>query len=169
MSVIATKIYENRIEIASDSLVTIYNEFQDKRVKLFKLSNGIIMGGSGYMKDLFLFQLYLSKLNEREFLNPKEEDVLEIYGEFIEFAKSKSDNSYEDKSEYLLVLGKKVFHIIGYYIKQVTDFDAIGSGMFYAMATLHLGYSVEKACQVACDFNPYCGEPIVKYVIDLKE
>ena len=61
---------------------------------------------------------------------------------------------------YILVVGGKVFNIEGFYVKEVTDYSAIGAGMDFALASLYLGNSVKESIKAACHLSVYCEEPI---------
>ena len=48
----------------------------------------------------------------------------------------------------------------GFFIKEVTDYTAIGAGMDYSLAALYLGNSVKESIKAACHLSIYCEEPI---------
>ena len=52
-------------------------------------------------------------------------------------------------------------------IRLEDPFAAWGSGRDYALAAMHLGYSAQIACEVACEYALNCGLGVD--VIDLKE
>ena len=48
----------------------------------------------------------------------------------------------------------------GFYVKEITDYMAIGAGMDFALAALYLGSSVKDAIKTACHLSILCEEPI---------
>jgi ATP-dependent protease HslVU (ClpYQ) peptidase subunit len=64
------------------------------------------------------------------------------------------------ENQYVIVLDKKAFMMEGFFIKEVTDYTAIGAGMDYALSALYLGNSVKESIKAACHLSIYCEEPI---------
>ena len=48
----------------------------------------------------------------------------------------------------------------GFFIKEVTDYTAIGAGMDYSLSALYLGNTVKESIKAACHLSIYCEEPI---------
>jgi ATP-dependent protease HslVU (ClpYQ) peptidase subunit len=63
-------------------------------------------------------------------------------------------------NQYVIILEGKAFVMEGFFIKEVTDYTAIGAGMDFALSALYLGNSVEESIKAACHLSVYCEEPI---------
>ena len=70
--------------------------------------------------------------------------------------------TYESKlsNEYILVIEKKAFLVEGFFVKEITDYTAIGAGMDFSLSALYLGNSVKESIKAACHLSVYCEEPI---------
>jgi hypothetical protein len=69
-------------------------------------------------------------------------------------------------NHYILVFEGKVFLMEGFYVKEVTDYTAIGAGMDFALAALYLGNSVKESIKAACHLSVLCEEPINIFEIE---
>ena len=64
------------------------------------------------------------------------------------------------ENQYIIVLEGKAFMMEGFFIKEVTDYTAIGAGMDFALSALFLGNSVQDAIKASCHLSLYCEEPV---------
>ena len=115
-----------------------------------ELSNQILSEITVYMK----YARYIPELNRRE-----------TWEELVTRNKEMHIKKYpklkdEIETTYKFVYDKKVFNIEGFYVKQVTDYAAIGAGMDFALAALYLGKTVKDSIKAACHLSVYCEEPI---------
>lgn len=160
MSVVVCKVYKDRIEMASDSIVvrgwTKMNNAQNKVVKLMKY-NDMIIGGCGLAEELSLFFNYM-KTHTIE--NIDEKSVLDFV---IEFKRWKGDltgnNSFENP--YIIAYQGKVFGIHNMLVFPIEDYYAIGAGEDYASGALFMGASPREAVKAACELCAMVCEPIV--------
>lgn len=164
MSVVAVKVYDNKIKIASDSIVVRghskrTNESFDKLVKV----NKMIIGACGDCADITLMQQYAYTHR------PSGATEKDIYTFMFEFAKWKEDSPYSKDydTEYIIIYEGKAFGIEGLYIKEITNYFAIGAGCDFATAVLHLGHSPKKAVKVACEMSCLVSEPIIEYEVKI--
>ena len=160
MSVIAVKVDERSIHIASDSQVSYGStkRITGETPKIQK-TNGMIIGASGNCEETSLFLHFCSTHKPDGASEKALSDML------VEFSRWKKDRTGEHKIEnnYIIVLDSKVFTVNGFYIKGVEDFDAIGSGRDFALAAMSLGFSPYCGVDTACKFNAWCGGEIIHY------
>ena len=158
MSVIAARVYNDRIVIASDSIVVKESLKRTNFKKLQKINN-IIVGGCGVAEELALFFEFV-----RHTPSP-EPNIAGLQSYMLQFANMKEYYTKETKSEctYLLIVEGKLFEIEGMFVQEVVDYTAIGEGEDYALAALYLGHTVEEAVKVACDLCCFVSEPIIQF------
>jgi len=156
MSVVAVKVEKNKITIGADSiLVTGHTQEKDKLAKLFQNEWGVV-GDVGEAQEGALFQIFSKTRKPRE---SSVEAVTEFLFDFFSWKKDKTEST-ELVNSYIIVFGGKAFLVEGFYVKEVTDYTAIGAGMDFALASLYLGSSVKDAIKTSCHLSIYCEEPI---------
>jgi ATP-dependent protease HslVU (ClpYQ) peptidase subunit len=156
MSVVAVKVTKNKITIGADSiLVSGWTQEKDKLAKLNK-TNGIIIGDVGDAEEGALFLLFCKTRKPRE---SSVDALVEFMSEFQDWMNNKTGES-KLSNQYIVIIGKKAFMIEGFFIKEVTDYTAIGAGMDFALSALYLGNSVKESIKAACHLSVYCEEPI---------
>jgi len=157
MSVVAIKVTDKKITIGADSILVSHGTTQekDKFAKLNKV-NDIIIGDVGDAQEGGLFLMFCKTRKPRE---ASVEALIEFMSEFQEWMKNKTDES-KLRNEYVLVLEKKAFLVEGFFVKEITDYTAIGAGMDFSLAALYLGNSVKESVKAACHLSVYCEEPI---------
>jgi ATP-dependent protease HslVU (ClpYQ) peptidase subunit len=156
MSVVAVKVTKDKITIGADSiLVSGWTQEKDKLAKLNEI-NGMIIGDVGDAQEGALFLIYCKTRKPRE---ASVEALVEFMSEFQDWMSSKIDET-KLENQYIIVLEKKAFMMEGFFIKEVTDYTAIGAGMDYALSALYLGNSVKESIKASCHLSIYCEEPI---------
>ena len=160
MSVIAAKVYDDRIELASDSIL-IKDDLKKTNFKKIFNTYGICAGVCGNAEELSLFFTFIQ---EHKIDNSS---VCGVLNYMKQFAKWKFEYTNDDviNNAYLIVHKGKLFEVDGMFVQEIKDYTAIGEGESYALAALHLGHPVEDAVQVACDLCCYAAEPVVKYKV----
>lgn len=160
MSVVAVKIYDDKIQIAADSIVcsgcTNINHAK-KFSKLVEI-NDMIIGTVGTANEGSLMWLYM---NTHKPNGSTEKDILEFVAEFSSWKTKYNDNNQINNS-YILIYQNKVFSISGLFVTEIESYLAIGAGEDYALAALYLGHSPKEAVKVACDLCCYVAEPIIE-------
>jgi hypothetical protein len=164
MSVVCCKVYEDKIEIASDSiLVRWWTQTKDKnhkRAKLFEV-NDLVIGGVGIAEENGLMEIYCATHRPRA---TNETDMLQFLSEFAEWKKKRTDK-FPIENNYLIAFDGKVFYINGFFVTEVLTFDAIGAGMDFALASLRRGDDVREAVETACELSVFCEKPVKMFVI----
>jgi ATP-dependent protease HslVU (ClpYQ) peptidase subunit len=156
MSVVAVKVKKNKIIIGADSiLVSGWTQEKDKLAKLNKV-NGMVIGDVGDAQEGGLFLLYCKTRKPRE---ASVDALIEFMSEFQDWLNNKIGES-KLENQYVIVFGEKAFVMEGFFIKEVTDYTAIGAGMDFALSALYLGNSVQDSIKAACHLSVYCEEPV---------
>lgn len=162
MSVVAVKVTKNKITIGADSILVYGNtQEKDKFAKLNEV-NGMIIGDVGDAQEGALFLIFCKTRKPRE---ASVEALVEFMSDFQDWLGKKIDNTTLE-NQYIIVLEKKAFMLEGFFIKEITDYTAIGAGMDYALAALYLGNSVKESIKAACHLSIYCEEPINLFSVD---
>ena len=162
MSIVACRVYEDRITIASDSIV-VYEDTQrksdmgnDEFCKLTRI-NGMIIGSVGTCEEGMLFQLYCSTRKPK---SPTVDDVMAFVVEFAQWKKKMTELSYSLDNKHILIFNKTAFYIERFFVDCIRDYRAIGAGKDFALSALYLGHTVREAVEAACELSIYCERPI---------
>lgn len=156
MSVVAVKVKKDKIIIGADSiLVSGWTQEKDKLAKLNKVNN-MVIGDCGDAQEGGLFLVYCKTRKPRE---ASVEALVEFMSEFQDWMNDKIGET-KLSNQYIIVLEGKAFMMEGFFIKEVTDYTAIGAGMDFALSALYLGNSVKESIKAACHLSVYCEEPI---------
>ena len=171
MSIVCCKVTEGFIHIASDS-ISVRGYTQTKSInshsKLDRIGR-MIIGSCGFTEESTLFQSYCSthSINDNYKRKINQIEMLNYITEFAKWKKQRTDK-FDIKNVYILIYGNQIFHIEGFLVEEILDYEAIGAGMDYALASLYLGKDVDKAVETACELSIYCSLPIVEYIINKK-
>lgn len=164
MSVVAVKVYKEKIVIGADSQSTSYWHNKNYTNKIYKIAKDFIIGGVGYTSHNQRMRLFCETNKPA---SARERDILEFFVNFHEHM-LKADKDYKPYNEWLLVFGGVAFEVTAdLLIRKIKDYEAIGSGMEYARAAMHLGHPIAAALKVACDLTVFCGEPLEIYEVRL--
>lgn len=164
MSVVAARIYEDRIEVAADTICvrgsSKMNSAEKKHTKLFRFQD-LVVGGVGMSEEISLFQRFMKNHTIKD-LN--EDGVLDF---LIEFKKWKKDlvGDADIENRYIIASKGKCFSTNKLFVFRVNDYYAIGAGDDFARGAMYMGATPEEAVKVACDLCVYVSEPIVKETI----
>lgn len=159
MSVVAAKVYNDKIVMAADSiLVKGYSKRNSNFAKIAEI-NGMILGGTGMAQETSLMWHYMQTHKPA---SHSEKDVLAFVIEFAQWKNSMIGNS-NIENIYLLAYQGHLFEIEYMFVHEVSDYIAIGAGEDYANAALYLGHEPREAVKVACELSCYVCEPIVEY------
>jgi ATP-dependent protease HslVU (ClpYQ) peptidase subunit len=156
MSVVAVKVTEDEIVIGADSIIALgWTQEKDRMAKLEEV-NGMVIGSAGMAQEGALFRVFCRTRKPRA---ATDEDIVNFLSDFQDWLNDKTGESQIENS-YIFVFDGKAFNIEGFYVKEVTDYTAIGAGMDFALAALYLGKSVKDSIKAACHLSVYCEEPI---------
>ncbi|MCL4295665.1 MAG: hypothetical protein KJ077_08055 [Anaerolineae bacterium] len=160
MSVVACRIREDGYEIAADSItVRGYTQTKGENTSLSKLfeTKDMVVGTVGTAEEGSLFRLFCAT---RKPAAASEYAMLEFFSEFSEWKEKKTSNSSIENS-YIIGFGDKCFAVEQWLVEEILTFQAIGAGMDFALAALHLGHSVRVAVETAIELSVYCESPVI--------
>lgn len=166
MSVVCCKVTPTCIRVASDSItVRGYTQSKGKNKEHSKLTsvNNIIIGSCGTVEESNMFQIFCQN---KQPLEPSNREILNFLFEFSEWKKKRTENSIIQNS-YIIVYKGKAFHINGFMVDKIKTIEAIGAGMDFALASLHLGNDVQTSVNIACELSIFCERPVITYSMDL--
>lgn len=162
MSVIACRVYDDRIELASDSIrVSGWSQRTDSKTTKLARIGDVIVGGAGMASENGLIQLYLQTHRPSE---PTIEAVLTLLGEFADWKLKKTNNATLENT-FIFAFGGKAFCTNSYYVDEITNYYAVGAGEDHATTALHLGHRPVEAVQAAIDLSVFCAGPIHAQVL----
>lgn len=165
MSVVAVKVTDKIITIGADSQTTNYSHNKTQTNKIFKINKDFIIGGVGYASHNQMMRLFCQTNKPA---STTHSDIIDFFIKFDEFL-SRKMSDYKAYNDWLLVYKDKCFKVSSdLYCREVTDYDAIGSGHEFSKAALYLGHTVEESLKVACDLTIYCSEPLEIFKVKLK-
>ncbi len=171
MTVIAVYLTDDMILLGADTQVT----YGDNKIlesyygKLYQI-NDLYLGCSGTCLEAQFFRRFLeTKRLRSDFTEADFSDlILEFYDEYKARTKGEVGSLY---NQYLLVHDGRVFVFNNWLIKEVEEFEAIGSGRETARTAFEvyrqLGETPDLATilKVTCKIDLYCHEPINLYAI----
>ncbi len=162
MSVIAAKVYQDKIVIAADSiLVRGWSKKSNRKNDFQKIAqiNGMIIGGVGTAEANSLMFLFAETHKPAR---ADERGIAEYFAEFAKWAKGYADvNTIEN--DYLIAYSSKLFSVEGFFVAEVGNYEAIGAGEDFANTALYLGLTPERAVSVACEMCCMVSGPVVQY------
>lgn len=161
MSVIAARVEEGCITIASDSIL-IKDDLKRTNFKKLVEFDNMVVGGCGSAEELSLFFQYAKTHAAPE--SATTEGILFYLKKFAEWKANINSVDTIDNC-YLIVYGNKLFEVDGMFVQEITEYTAIGEGESYALAALYLGHDVIAAVECACEFCSATSEPIISYTI----
>ncbi len=165
MSVVACRVTKEKIEVSADSIsVRGYTQEKITDKKYAKLCevNGMIIGGVGLASENGMLQMFAAS---RKPATPTIDSLLEFMVEFGEWKKKKIDK-YSHENDFIIVTDNHAFYAASdLCIKEISDYQAIGAGMDYALAALYLGCDTKKAVEVASELSIYCEKPIITFEV----
>ena len=166
MSVVAARIYSNRIVMAADSIVVKYGEYKDTTQDFIKMhkANGVLVGVSGKVSEASLLFHYLETHKPA---TGTEKAILEYLIEFVRWKKELTGDATVS-NQCLLAFEGKLFQVYGITVLPVRDFASVGHGLFYANAAMHLGHTPREAVKVACDLDCFVSEPILEEIMEIE-
>lgn len=165
MSVVAAKVYKDKIIMCADSIIVRGTSKRNTNFSKIAKINDMIVGGVGYCEDISMMWHYMQTHKPA---SPTEKDVLTFFIEFTEW-KNKMGLGTELNSEFLLIYKEHLFKTNGLFVHEIKDFVAIGAGEDFATAALYLGHSPKESVEVACKLSCYVCEPVVEYQEEIEE
>lgn len=164
MSVVAARVYSDRIEVAADSIIILGDMKRTGTFSKLEQVNDMIIGSVGFSEEISLMWQF-AKTHKPE--SATERDVREFMIEFMKWKKELCGKS-DIENDYIIAYQGSLFDVEGMFVNPVYDYVAIGAGMYFATAALYLSQSPRDAVKVACDLSCDVAEPIVAYEMKLE-
>lgn len=161
MSVIAAKVYNDKIVIAADSIIVRGASKRNSGFAKLVEINDMIIGATGICEETSLMYHYMQTHKPA---SPSEKDVLNFVVEFSQWKRGVVNDS-SINNIYLLAYQGHLFEIEYMFVHEVFDYAAIGAGDDYANAALYLGHEPKDAVKVACELSCYVCEPIIQCIM----
>ena len=160
MSVVAARVYKDKIVMAADSIIVRgWSKRTDHDIVKINEINGMIVGGTGYAQELSLMWQYMATHKPA---SATEKDVLSFIVEFSQWKRNLIGNGNVDNT-YLMAYDGHLFQIEEMLVYEVSEYSAVGAGQDFANAVLYLGNSPRDAVKVACELSCFVAEPIIEY------
>lgn len=160
MSVVAARVYKDKIVMAADSIVVRgWSKRTDHDIVKINDINGMIVGSTGYAQELSLMWQYMTTHKPAA---ATEKDVLAFVVEFSRWKRELIGNGSVDNT-YLMAYDGHLFQIQDMLVYEVSEWSAVGAGEDFANAVLYLGNSPRDAVKVACELSCFVAEPIIEY------
>lgn len=167
MSIITVQITSLEIQMACDTQATSgsmkYNQRPKDYCKIQQFDD-VVIGVVGSIKQAQMLSIFM---DTNKIKNSEEIEIIRFFKAFESWLKNNiaADMTLND-CDFFIIIEKKVFLFSNFYIREIKDFWAIGSGCIWALPALELGADAKKAVEVACKFDLYCsGEPYVLSVL----
>lgn len=162
MSVVAARVYKDKIVMAADSIVVRgWSKRTDHDIVKINEINGMIVGGTGYAQELSLMWQYMATHKPA---SAAEKDVLNFIVEFSKWKRDLIGNGSVDNT-YLMAYDGHLFQIEDMLVYEVSEYSAVGAGQDFSNAVLYLGNSPRDAVKVACELSCFVAEPIIEYTM----
>jgi ATP-dependent protease HslVU (ClpYQ) peptidase subunit len=172
MSVIAVYITDQKIVLGGDTQITYgHHKIIDGYYgKIFDV-NGVYIGGVGSCFEVQFFRRFLEEKRLREGFTEKDFNdlMLDFYTYFRHHTKDEGNGI---QCNYILIHDRKAFLFQHWLIKEVEEFEAIGSGgetartVYEVFKQLQQEPDMEKILSVSCKIDLYCHEPLKIFEID---
>lgn len=160
MSVIAFKVFDNKIQVAFDGRCVSDDEIlSENYIKAYKVSDSLIIGVTGLADVTKIFEEFV-KINKKSFENITNfTDGIPLMKDFREFIINNYGYSIESVSDFggFLVVNKQ-FHGVFYYDRKnyypyCVFYDlkkrAFGSTGIYTSALIDAGVELEEAIKMS--------------------
>lgn len=153
MSVVAARVYKDKIVMAADSIVVRgWSKRTDHDIVKINKINDMIVGSTGYAQELSLMWQYMTTHKPA---TATEKDVLAFVVEFSRWKRELIGSGSVDNT-YLMAYD---------LVYEVSEWSAVGAGEGFANAALYLGSSPRDAVKVACELSCFVAEPIIEYTM----
>lgn len=165
MSVVAARVYKDKVVMAADSIIVKgWSKRNSNFTKIAEI-NGMILGSTGSAEEVSLMWHYMET---HQPASATEKDVLAFVIEFAQWKQNMVGNNHIENS-YLFVYQGHLFEIEKMLVFEIEDFAAVGAGEDFANAALYLGHDPKDAVKVACELSCFVSEPIVEFSMKKKK
>lgn len=178
MSVVVVSRGESENVIVADSALSSHNlTTTNSSIKVFDVTPDVYVGFAGNPEMVTIFKVFTNKNTFPHAIGLTEETLSSyLFSFYAEAARRGFDISDSDPESLLrtnlsagVITPYTIFSIEGYFIQEVPDYYAVGSGEDIAMTAMALGQSPVDAVRIACQLNPWCSEPIIERRVERRQ
>lgn len=155
MSVIAARVFPDKIEMSSDSVI-IKDDLKLNFDKMREFKDNLIIGGCGDADELSLMFIFAEKHTPSD---ASVSSIMDFMSAFLSYKEDKLGVSHID-NEYLIAYKNKLFIVDGMFVSEVYAYTAIGAGSKFAITALYLGMSTQAAVDTACNLCVNTAMPV---------
>jgi len=166
VSVVSCRVYDDRVEVASDS--GLWRGWSQRKgdhhdfVKLTKVGD-VVIGSVGSAELIGLLQMFAET---HVIAAADKSGVLNWLGEFQDWIYKKTGSWDKNACDFIIVVGGRAFMAAHTWsIHEITGYVAIGAGADYAEAAMYMGASPERAVECAAELCAYVELPVIKYTV----
>src|SRR5688500_12355357 len=131
-------------------------------------SDDVLVGITGSASQLTLVRAFLDDCTTlQKPIGANEAGIFEFAVRFNKFSQDlgvptgvEVDGGF---STHHIVAHGRAWVVQGYFISEIFDWSAMGSGEYFAQAALTLGHDPVQAIRVACEHDLYCYGPPVSF------
>lgn len=140
-------------------------------VKVHQIGNEIILGFCGNPEVLSMFKAYIQ---DNPIGDVETFDEGRAFGYMSMFYDTLAEKGFPvmgdaaENFEVAIITPWRMLVIQRYFVLEVENNFAIGSGDEVAKSALYLGQNAEDAAKLACEITPWCALPITSYSIKRK-
>jgi ATP-dependent protease HslVU (ClpYQ) peptidase subunit len=117
----------------------------------------LIIGSAG---SCAIFNLLPIFLETNKLASNSQNDIIRFFKSYEDWLKKETSDKSLNTNDFIIIKDRKAFKFSNYYLAEITDYWAIGSGLTWALSVLALDMSVEKALEAGCKLDLYCSKPI---------
>ncbi len=162
MSVVAVRVFEDKIVIWSDQQITYWDDMKNEHNKPIKLHKcwDFVFWSCWSLSEAYKMKMFLDEYEPKTVKSCK--DILNLLNQFKERWSAYWVLSVENI--YIFVTNWKVFQYTD-YVDEVTNYTAIWSWAVKAIVAMELCYDLETVLKLVCKHDLYCSEPLVMITI----
>ena len=163
MSVIAAKVYPDKIEMSCDSIMLKGD--QKSTYDKMRLIDDLLVGACGDADEIALMFVFAEQYKPK---SATVKDMMEYISEFRAY-KEGMFNKDTVENEYLIGYQGKLFLVDRMFVSEVFAYAAIGAASSYALTSLYFGFSTQTAIDAACNLSCYATLPVKTLTLEYKE
>lgn len=140
-------------------------------VKTHKIGNDVVLGFCGNPEVLTMFKAHVQEFPIGDVETFDESRAYSYMSDFYDYIATKGFlvmGDTQESFEVAIITPWRILVIERYFVHEVEDAFAIGSGDEIAKSALHLGKTAEEAATLACELNPWCSLPLTTCTLPRK-
>lgn len=172
MSVVVVMKTDDEHILVADSAMSTPSFVNIKAgVKIHRIGEDVILGFCGNPEVLTMFKAHVQENPIGAVETFDESRAYAYMSDFYDYIGTKGFSVMGESAENFevaIITPWRILVIERYFVQEVENYFAIGSGDEVAKSALHLGKSAEEAATVACELTPWCSLPLTTCRIQRK-